>query len=172
MDGEQLKRAFGELFRDEVINHGDYSLVYGQAPSSGAALLIGYRRTPLELMFCPVEVCPPSPARGAMTEGMVRRAGPITSVSLTDVATVADTGRWYRVESVTGRRIVFEVPETLHFPAASSGGYPGDGAVVLVQGQDAEDFHQFMSDFMDTLDGFYAVPDVIEFPGPTLLASA
>ncbi len=171
MDGEQLKRAFGELFRGEVVNHGDYSLVYAQASNRGPGLLIGYRHTPLELVFCPVEVCTSSLARGATTGGMARSAGPISSVSLTDVATVADTGRWYRVESVTGRRIVFEVPEAFQLPAAVPGGVPRDGAVVLDQGQEAEGFHQFMSDFMDTLDGFYAVPDVIAFPA-TMLATA
>ena len=59
------------------------------------------------------------------------QAAPISSITLANVATVADTGRWYRVESVTGRRTVFEVPEAFQLPAAVPGGVPRDGAVVL-----------------------------------------
>ena len=38
MDGEQLQRAFRELFRNEVINHGDYTVVCGHTPGPGPAL--------------------------------------------------------------------------------------------------------------------------------------
>jgi hypothetical protein len=153
MDGEELKRALQELFESQVMNHGDYSRVYAQSTGPGPALVLGYRRTSLELVLCPVEVR----TRRGEGEDLVRLAGPVSSIDLTNVATVADTGTGYRVQAVTGFRAWFEVTGSLPIPGAAAA-----DTVVFEQDEDAEDFHQFMGHFMDVLDAFYHVPDTIE----------
>jgi hypothetical protein len=155
MDGEELKRALQELFESQVMNHGDYSRVYAQSIGPGPDLVLGYRRTSLELVLCPVEAQPGT--RRGEGKDMVRQAGPVSSIDLTNVATVADTGTGYRVQTVTGFRAWFEVTGTLPIPGAVA-----TDMVVLEQDEDAEDFHQFMGHFMDVLDAFYHVPDTIE----------
>jgi hypothetical protein len=162
MDRNELHRALRGIFEARVMNHGDYSLVLGRSSGTGAAVLIGYRHTPLELLVCPVD-----PERLSRLEGnddgdgvggSIRGADPVVGIDLTNVATVADTGTGYDLLSVTGSRIAFEVDVA---PWLATGGPEGAG-VALDQARDAEDFHQFMDHFMDTLDGFYAVPDTAE----------
>ena len=51
MDSGDLKRALRRVFDTQVLNHGDYNLVYGQPSGSGPAMVIGYRRQPLELLL-------------------------------------------------------------------------------------------------------------------------
>ncbi|MFB9069859.1 hypothetical protein ACFFX0_01060 [Citricoccus parietis] len=92
----------------------------------------------------------------------------IATVALGNVATLADTGTGYQVETVTGFRTWFEVsgaprvPLTENLRAHLTALRPGpeqvddDGTLVLEQDEDAEDFHQFMSHFMDTLESYYA----------------
>ncbi|MFC4372382.1 hypothetical protein [Citricoccus nitrophenolicus] len=170
MDGKELKRALRELFEARVMNHGDYNLVCAQLFGPGPALVLGYRRTPLELVLCPVEVGRLPPTGGDGHRGLARLAAPICSLDLTNVATVADTGIAYQVQTVTGFRTWFEVTGAPRITAGAAAA-AGDGTVVLDQGEDAEDFHQFMGHFMDILDAFYQVPDTIESLG-TLPASA
>jgi hypothetical protein len=162
MNGEELKRALRELFEAQVINHGDYSLVYGEPAGPGPGWVLGYRHTPLELVLCPVQVKPLAQAGSGGRRVEARPAAPVSSVSLMNVATVADTGTGYQVQSVTGYRASFEVEAAPRVSAGAAAG-SGDGTVVLGQGQDAENFHQFMGHFMDTLDAFYQVPDTAAF---------
>jgi hypothetical protein len=171
MDAEHLKHALRELFQARVMNHGDYSLVYAQPLGAGPALVIGYRRTLLELVLCPVEVWHLSPSGCDGRRAAARVAAPIISVALTNVATVADTGTGYQVQTVTGFRAGFEVTGAPRIPWGSTDRNSDEGTVVLEQGEDAEDFHQFMGHFMDVLDAFYEVPDDTESL-TTLLASA
>ncbi|NUL48267.1 hypothetical protein F7P69_24110 [Cellulosimicrobium funkei] len=170
MDGERLKGVMRACFEAQVMNHGDYSLVYGQLSGSGPALVLGYRHSPLELVMCPMDERFLAGLNGAGHGGVASSAAPITSVGLTNVATVADTGTAYEVESVTGFRTCFEVVGVPRISAgAASAGTVcaglGHGTAVLDQRQDAEDFHRFMGHFMDTLDAFYRVPDTVDFPG-------
>ncbi|WP_246858552.1 hypothetical protein [Citricoccus sp. SGAir0253] len=158
MDGGELKSVLREAFEARVMNHGDYSLVYGQPSGPGPVLVLGYRRTSLELLLCPVDLAD----LGAIAEGTARPAGRVTSIDLTNVATVADTGTGYQVETVTGFRAWFEVEGTARIPVADAAGGPAAGTVLMDQEDAAEDFHQFMGHFMDTLDAFYQVPDVAE----------
>ncbi len=162
MDAEQLKHALRQLFEARVMNHGDYSLVYAQRFGPGPALVLGYRRTLLELVLCPVEVVHVS--RSGCDGGRVaaRLAAPISSVALTNVATVADTGTGYQVQTVTGFRTTFEVTGAPRIPVGAADRNSAEGTVVLEQGEGAEDFHQFMGHFMDVLDAFYDVPDDTE----------
>lgn len=156
MDSGELKRVLRRVFDTQVLNHGDYNLVYGQPSGSGPALVVGYRRQPLELLLCPVDV----PAAVAQTAGptdSITPVAPLASVALTNVATLADTGHGYQVETVTGYRTWFEVSPTPAVPVGSAGEQE-DGYVVLDQVDDSEDFHQFMGHFMDTLDAFYSEP--------------
>lgn len=163
MDGEEAKRALRELFEAQVMNHGDYSLVYGQSSGPGPALMLGYRRTPLELLLCPVHLGHPTRASGGRSRAMAGPAGQVTSIDLTNVAIVADTGTGYQVESVTGFHAFFEVDRTPRLPAEAVATGSRGGMVALEQGRDAEEFHEFMGHFMDVLDAFYdQVPDVTE----------
>ncbi|MEO9246579.1 hypothetical protein ABDK96_02665 [Citricoccus nitrophenolicus] len=153
MDGEDLKHLLREAFDSRVINHGDFNLVYGQPSGAGNPWTIGYRRQPLELLLCPVHL-------EALPE--VRDELAIATVALGNVATLADTGTGYQVETVTGFRTWFEVTGTPRVPLTENlrslmaGERHGeDGTLVIEQERDAEDFHQFMSHFMDTLDSYY-----------------
>lgn len=154
MDGDDLKYLLREAFDSQVLNHGDFNLVYGQPSGAGNPWTIGYRRHPLELLLCPVDL-------EALPE--LREDTPIATVALGNVATLADTGSGYQVETVTGFRTWFEVsgaprvplPENLRDLLAAPGQDGDAGSLVLEQESDAEDFHQFMSHFMDTLDSYY-----------------
>lgn len=150
MDSVDLQRALRRVFDTQVLNHGDYNLVYGQPSGSGPALVLGYRWQPLELLLCPVDV-DKAVAAPADSTSAPEPLAPISSVSLGNVATLADTGHGYQVETVTGFRTWFEVSPTPAVPVGAS----EDGYVLLGQTRDAEDFHQFMGHFMDTLDAFY-----------------
>ncbi|MDI3330476.1 MAG: hypothetical protein QJR09_07020 [Micrococcus sp.] len=151
MNGEDLKRMLREAFDARVFNYGDFNLVYGQPSGAGDPWVIGYRHQPLEMLLCPVDL-----------EALPRvPVGPgISTVALGNVATLADTGSGYQVETVTGFRAWFEVtgsprvhlPESLRAARSASG---DDGTLVLDQEPDAEDFHRFMSHFMDTLESYY-----------------
>jgi hypothetical protein len=163
MDGIDIKCALRGLFEARVMNHGDYSLVYGQPARAGSGMLLGYRRTPLELVLCPVDLGRLSRIGNNGPRDRTCPVAPICSIDLTSVATIEDTGTGYQVQTVTGFRTGFEVHSTPRLPAGTAGAGLGDAAVVLDQAQDAEDFHQFMGHFMDTLDGFYEVPDVSGF---------
>jgi hypothetical protein len=153
MNGEDLKRMLRDAFDARVFNYGDFNLVYGQPSGSGNPWVIGYRHQPLEMLLCPVDLesLPQVPVGAG-----------ISTVALGNVATLADDGSGYQVETVTGFRTWFEVsgtpripvPERLH-PDRSGPGSGDDGTVVLGQEPDAEDFHQFMAHFMDTLDSYY-----------------
>jgi hypothetical protein len=147
-----------EFFDAQVMNHGDFNLVYGQPCGPGPALVLGYRRTPLELLLCPVDVGH-LPQTGDGHSGVARLAAPISSITLANVATVADTGTGYPVQSVTGFRVWFEVDSVPRIPAGAAAAASGDGTVALDQRQDAEDFHQFMGHFMDILEALYEAPD-------------
>jgi hypothetical protein len=162
MDGKDVTRVLQEFFEAHVINHGDYSLVYAQPCAPGPALVIGYRRTPLELVLCPVELAHLPHASGDGSRVAARLAAPVSSIDLSNVATLADTGTGYQVQSVTGFRTWFEVEGAARISVAASPVEPGNSSVVVEQDQEAEDFHQFMAHFMDVLDGFYRVPDVPE----------
>ena len=155
MDSGDLKRVLRRVFDTQVLNHGDYNLVYGQPSGSGPALVLGYRRQPLELVLCPVDVPSAASLPPDQTDLLLTApAGPPASVALTNVATLADTGHGYQVETVTGYRTWFEVSPTPAVPVGSARGHE-EGFVVLDQADDAEDFHQFMGHFMDTLESFY-----------------
>jgi hypothetical protein len=159
MDGNSVTRVLQEHFEAQVINHGDYSVVYAEPRGDGPALVIGYRHTPLELVLCPVELTRLPHAGGDGTRVAARPVGPVSSIDLSNVATMADTGTGYQVETVTRFRAAFEVEGTPCLPLDAS---LADDAVVVHQDEEAEDFHQFMAHFMDVLDGFYRVPDVHE----------
>ncbi|MEV4902202.1 hypothetical protein AB0K08_12760 [Citricoccus sp. NPDC055426] len=154
MDGDDLKYLLREAFDSQVLNHGDFNLVYGQPSGAGNPWTIGYRRHPLELLLCPVDL--------EALPGL-REDASIATVALGNVATLADTGTGYQVETVTGFRTWFEVsgaprvplPENLRDLLAAPRQEPDADSLVLEQESDAEDFHQFMSHFMDTLDSYY-----------------
>lgn len=162
MDGKSVTRALHELFESQVINHGDYSVVYAEPCGPGPALVIGYRHTPLELVLCPVELSSLRHTSGDENRVAARPVGPVSSIDLSNVATIGDTGTGYLVNAVTGFYAGFEVEGTPRIPVDASPVELGDGAVAVHQDQQAEDFHEFMAHFMDVLDGFYQVPEIHE----------
>ncbi|MDI3331642.1 MAG: hypothetical protein QJR09_13050 [Micrococcus sp.] len=179
MDGNSVTCALHELFESQVINHGDYSLVYAEPCGPGPALVLGYRHTSLELVLCPVQLVNLPRTRGDESRVAARLAGPISSIDLSNVATMADTGTGYQVHSVTGFHTGFEVEGSPRIAVDASPFESSDGAVIVQQDeavivqQDeaAEDFHQFMAHFMDVLDAFYQVPDVHEIVQDTYTPS-
>ncbi|MCK6094413.1 hypothetical protein KZX06_00810 [Micrococcus sp. EYE_162] len=160
MDSPRLMRRLRAAFDARVFNHGDYNLVYGQPSGSSTPLVIGYRHVPLEMVLCPVD-----PAAEPVLRAP-QEPDPVT-VGLHNVATVADTGSGYQVETVTGFRTWFDVSEHARVPV---GDLTEDGVADLDQRADAADFHGFMTAFMDELDRLYAVSDPAEavMPDPGL----
>lgn len=148
MDSPGLMRRLRGAFDARVFNHGDYNLVYGQPSGTSTPLVIGYRHSPLEMVLCPVD-----PAAEVAPTGA--EEAPAVTVGLHNVATVADTGSGYQVETVTGFRTWFEVSEHARVPV---GELTEDGVAALDQTGDAVDFHAFMTGFMDELDRLYADP--------------
>lgn len=161
MNRNGVTRALHEVFEAQVINHGDYNLVCAQPCRPGPALVLGYRSTPLELVLCPVTLLQLPLSSGDERRVMAIPAGPVSSIDLSNVATLADTGTGYQVETVTGFRASFEVEDTLRTVVASPTGH-ADATVGVQQAAAAESFHEFMDHFMDVLDGFYRVPDDTE----------
>ena len=92
----------------------------------------------------------------ALASGDLHRTSPVAVSGLANVATVADTGSGYQVETVTGFRTWFDVPEHTRVPV---GDLTEDGTAELDQAEDATDFHAFMTAFMDELDRLYAAPE-------------
>lgn len=150
MDSLTLQRRLRGVFDARVFNHGDYNLVYGQTSGTATPYVIGYRRAPQELVLCPVD-----PSRPVVEDD----ADPseVSTVSLGNVATVADTGSGYQLETVTGFRTWFEVSPRCRVHV---GDLSETGVAELDQSDDAADFHEFMSGFMDELDGLYADVDI------------
>jgi len=156
-------RRLRAAFDARVFNHGDYNLVYGQPSGTSMPLVIGYRHSPLELVLCPVD-----PGR----EGRPATEGPaVVTVDLHNIATVADTGSGYQVETVTGFRTWFEVSAHARVPV---GDLTEDGVADLDQSEDSADFHVFMTALMDELDRLYGVGEAAaqDSPAPDLDSAA
>ena len=162
MDRNSVTRALHEVLETQVINHGDYSLVYAEPSGPGPALVLGYRSTPLELVLCPVRLLELPLISGDDRRMMAVPAGPVSSIDLSNVGILADTGTGYQVETVTGFRAAFEVEDVLRAVVDASRTAHADATVEVEQAEAAESFHEFMDHFMDVLDGFYRVPDDTE----------
>ncbi|MDO5633295.1 MAG: hypothetical protein Q4G34_00265 [Micrococcus sp.] len=150
MDSLTLQRRLRGAFDARVLNHGDYNLVYGQPSGTATPLVIGYRRLPRELVLCPVDPRRPDVSLAA-------DPAEIVTVGLNNIATLADTGSGYQLETVTGHRTWFEVSPAPRVPV---GDLSEDGTATLDQAADAADFHEFMGEFMDHLDSYYAQVDM------------
>lgn len=170
MDTPTLQRRLRGVFDARVFNHGDYNVVYGQPSGSSSPLVIGYRHQPLEMLLCPFDPAAADDHRSSGADGDAvheedphgpvdeapAHGGDVIGVGLGNVATVADTGSGYQVETVTGFRTWFDVPERTLVPV---GELTEDGTAELDQAEDAVDFHAFMTAFMDELDRLYAGAD-------------
>ncbi|HIX00424.1 MAG TPA: hypothetical protein H9871_09800 [Candidatus Nesterenkonia stercoripullorum] len=125
-------------------------------------LLVGYRRTPAELVLCPLDLDLAltqqtlSPERTdavvtAQQEGHVTEhpARPVPvcplSVDLTNLAGLATTGQHAELTLSTGQLIALQIRPTWTFDQAP--------AVVLHQQRDVEDFYEFIDHFMDLMEG-------------------
>ncbi|MGO1182537.1 MAG: hypothetical protein ACTHZ5_07725 [Micrococcaceae bacterium] len=155
MDSEDLKTTLRGVFDSRIFNYGDYNVVYANTSGSSDPLLIGYRRQPLEMVLCPLPSDTLDPDRPTTETPTWSN----TTIGLTNVATVADTGTGYQVESVTGYRVWFDVRPTPRIPVTWKTAHDGDDQLQLDQSSDTDDFERFMTLFMDTLDSYYAPAD-------------
>lgn len=155
MDNEDLKKTLREVFDSRIFNYGDYNVVYANTSGSSDPLLIGYRRQPLEMVLCPVPSDTLDPDRPTTETPTWSN----TTIELSNVATLADTGSGYQVESVTGYRVWFDVQPKPRIPVTWNTSHDVDDQLQLEQTSDAEDFERFMTLFMDTLDSFYTPSD-------------
>ncbi|WBL18598.1 hypothetical protein [Citricoccus sp. NR2] len=155
MDNEDLKKTLREFFDSRIFNYGDYNVVYANTSGSSDPLLIGYRRQPLEMVLCPVPSDTLDPDRPTTETPTWSN----TTIELSNVATLADTGSGYQVESVTGYRVWFDVQPKPRIPVTWNTSHDVDDQLQVEQTSDAEDFERFMTLFMDTLDSFYTPSD-------------
>lgn len=170
-EGDQvcLKAALRGTFDVSVMNFGSYNILYaanvnadggrrhGQeravetvqdGVSVAEDLLVGYRRSPMELVLCPVD----------LTEALPRAAGdlqeaPVISVPLavnmTNLAGMAADGRTVAITLSTGHQVVLEVQPSVHFSDLPQ--------ALLDQSRDVQDFYDFVDLFMDTLEGMSSI---------------
>ncbi|GAA1178528.1 hypothetical protein [Nesterenkonia xinjiangensis] len=164
---ERLVSALRGTFDVSVMNFGSYNILYAanlharDARASGQEhhissvhdgvslaehLLVGYRRQPMELVLCPVDLddvlsrvarAAPDPAADAVP------AVPLP-VNLTNLAGMAAEGRQLEIAMSTGHRVVLEVHPQVSFEALPD--------VTLGQRHDVEDFYDFVDFFMDRLE--------------------
>lgn len=152
MDTGDLEQTLRGVFDSRIFNYGDYNVIYANTSGSSDPLLIGYRRQPLEMVLCPLPSDTLDPERPTTETPTTSN----TTIELSNVATLADTGTGYQVETVTGYRMWFEVQPIPRIPVTWSTDHHGNDQLELLQDDDAEDFEHFMTLFMDTLDSYYA----------------
>lgn len=152
MDTGELEQTLRGVFDSRIFNYGDYNVIYANTSGSSDPLLIGYRRQPLEMVLCPLPSDTLDPERPTTETPTTSN----TTIELSNVATLADTGTGYQVETVTGYRMWFEVQPIPRIPVTWSTDHHGNDQLELLQDDDAEDFEHFMTLFMDTLDSYYA----------------
>ncbi|MBV1781346.1 hypothetical protein KRR55_19770 [Paeniglutamicibacter sp. ABSL32-1] len=137
-----LKRLLHEAFDTQIPNFGSYNLVAAAGSSGSAGLkVIGFRREPAELILCPL-----NPADLCPTE----RAVSVNNTNVSHVALVLDGG--YEVGTSTGRVYRFNVPGRLSLNVPSADENTPSTSGILLQEDDAQEFADFMNEFMDRLD--------------------
>ncbi|GER21878.1 hypothetical protein NCCP1664_03750 [Zafaria cholistanensis] len=137
-----LKAHLHRAFDGQIPNFGSYNLVYaaGRAGSAGIFVL-GYRRQPLELLVAPLD------------GHTLAARGPAVAVDLTNLSHIAQPMEGgYEIGTTTGRVYRFDVASHPLVDTAEG------TRVQLEQDADAEDFAQFMDEFMAVLDGYAGDP--------------
>lgn len=156
---QHLVDALRASFDASVMNFGSYNILctvdrLGVPAKEGAArawggslLLVGYRREPVEIVLCPVDLdealdrvrllrqgIEPGPAAGAVP----------TLVNLTNLAGMASQDNVVEVTLSTGRRMKLDLHGQVRFDQ-----FP---EIALHQRRDVEDFYEFIDYFMDVVE--------------------
>lgn len=162
----RLVAALRGTFDASVMNFGSYNILYaanrcggpvqsgtGQQEQAGGSaqlrvasaphLLVGYRRHPVELVLCPVDLSEALPRAAEGNGGEPVPAVPVT-VNLTNLAGLATEGDDVEITFSTGHRVSLRLCGSAEFQDL-----PG---VRLHQERDVEDFYDFIDFFMDTVE--------------------
>ncbi len=161
----RLVAALRATFDASVMNFGSYNILYaanlcsdaerrgehhddaGRSAQQRAAaaphLLVGYRRQPVELVLCPVDLSEALPRAVGASRAEPVSAVPAT-VDLTNLAGLATEGSGVEITFSTGHRVSLRMCGSVAFDEL-----PG---VELHQERDVEDFYDFIDFFMDTVE--------------------
>lgn len=154
-----LVDALRASFDASVMNFGSYNILctvdrLGAPADTGAArawggslLLVGYRREPVEIVLCPVDLDDALNRVEALRRG--EEPGPAaaaipTLVNLTNLAGMASQDNVVEVTLSTGRRMKLDLHAQVRFDQ-----FP---ETVLHQGRDVADFYEFIDYFMDVVE--------------------
>lgn len=160
---ERLMRALRGSFDASVMNFGSYNILYaanscagvGKTPDDAAGsaqqraasaphLLVGYRRQPVELVLCPVDLDEALARATGRSEAAPEPSVPVT-VNLTNLAGLATDGTGVEITFSTGYRVGLRMCSTVVFEQLP--------AARIEQRWDVEDFYEFIDFFMDTVEG-------------------
>lgn len=166
-DEERIVSAFRAAFDASVMNFGSYNLLYARnmrhsdtpAPAQSrhsaeisvqdhaagsAHLLVGYRREPLEMVLCPVELEHALDHAAGRVDSAPAPSAPAL-VNLTNLAGMSTSESSVEVVFSTGRRITLSILPSVTFDRLPE--------TPLHQPLDVEDFYDFLDHFMDRVDG-------------------
>lgn len=174
-DAERLVAALRAEFDATVMNFGSYNLLYARngnprplphaAPADEPApahqpgpasvqeraaasphLLVGYRRSPLEMVLCPVELHTALGAAPREASDDDADLGPTAPalINLTNLAGMATNGSHVEVVLSTGLRILLELAPVVVFDHLPQ--------TPLHQSLDVEDFYDFLDHLMDRVE--------------------
>ncbi|EMY34343.1 hypothetical protein D477_010114 [Arthrobacter crystallopoietes BAB-32] len=135
---DRLKEILSRIFDSQILNHGDYNLVFaaasgqqGQVPgasSTGKYYVVGYRWRPQELVIAPFDGT------------TLTASGTPVEINMTNLShAVVLAGGDYEVGTSTGR--------IFRFAVQPQGQLPLEGHVID-QDDDEVDFSQFMASFI------------------------
>ncbi|EXF24567.1 hypothetical protein BG28_05590 [Nesterenkonia sp. AN1] len=154
-----LVDALRASFDASVMNFGSYNILctvdrLGAPADTGAArawggslLLVGYRREPIEIVLCPVDLDDALSRVETLRRG--EEPGPAaaaipTLVNLTNLAGMASQDNVVEVTLSTGRRTKLDLHSQVRFDQ-----FP---ETALHQGRDVADFYEFIDYFMDVVE--------------------
>lgn len=106
-------------------------------------LLVGYRREPVEMILCPVELGEALPRAAKGAGGTAEPSVPLP-VNLTNLAGMAVEDSTVELALSTGRRVRLDVQPVVEFA--------GLAGTELNQRRDVEDFYAFVDYFMDIVE--------------------
>ena len=159
---EQLKQALRRTFDASVMNFGSYNILYAanrcaaataeiddadssaqQRAASAAHLLVGYRRQPVELVLCPVDLREALPRAAGEDSAEPVPSVPVT-VNLTNLAGLATDDDGVEITFSTGYRVGLRMCSSVVFEEMPQ--------ARIEQRWDVEDFYEFIDFFMDTVE--------------------
>lgn len=114
-----------------------------EAVASSRHLLVGYRREPVEIVLCPVDLDQTLARLGEYDDAVAMAQVPAL-LNLTNLAGMATEGSTVQIVFSTGRRLTLSLQPEVQFPQAEQ--------VPLHQHLDLEDFYDFLDYFMDRVE--------------------